>query len=43
MSDMKIIGLFHVVFIAYWGIATYLDVLTLRFDFLFMIAVFDGL
>ena len=31
------------IFIAYWGIATYLDVLTLRFDFLFMIVVFDGL
>ena len=35
---MEIIGLFQVVFIAYLGITTLLDVLTLRLDFLFMIA-----
>ena len=38
-----IIGLFHVVLIAYWGIATLLEVLTLRLDFLFVIAAYDGL
>ena len=38
--DMEIIGLFHVVLIAYWGIATLLEVLTLRLDFLFVITVF---
>ena len=43
MSDMEIIRLFHVVIIASWGIATLLDVLTSRLDFLFMIATFDGL
>ena len=37
------IGLFHVVLIAYWGIATLLEVLTLRLDFLFVIAAYDGL
>ena len=40
---MELIGLFHVALIAYWGIATLLDVLTLRLDFLFMIVAFDGL
>ena len=43
MGDKEIIGLFHVVLIAYLGIATLLDVLTSRLDFLFMIVVFDGL
>ena len=42
-SDREIIGLFHVVLIAYWGIATLLEVLTLRLDFLFVITAFDGL
>ena len=42
-SDMVIIILFHVVLIAYWGIATLLEVLTLRLDFLFVIAAYDGL
>ena len=42
-SDMEIIGLFHVVLIAYWGIAILLEVLTLRLDFLFVIAAYDGL
>ncbi|KAL6328571.1 hypothetical protein AAG906_038766 [Vitis piasezkii] len=42
-SDREIIGLFHVVLIAYWGIATLLEVLTLRLDFLFVIAAYDGL
>ena len=40
---MEIIGLFHVVLIAYWGIATLLEVLTLMLDFLFVIAAYDGL
>ena len=40
-SDIEIFGLFHVIIISYWGIATYLDVLTSRLDFLFMIAAFD--
>ena len=40
-SDMEIIRLFHVVLIAYWGIATYSDVLISRLDFLFMISAFD--
>ena len=39
-SDREIIGLFHIVLIAYWGIATLLGVLTLRLDFLFVITVF---
>ena len=38
-----IIGLFHVVLIAYWGIVTLLEVLTLRLDFLFVITAYDGL
>ncbi|KAL6327381.1 hypothetical protein AAG906_019071 [Vitis piasezkii] len=42
-SDMEIIGLFHVVLITYWGIATLLEVLTSRLDFLFVIACHDGL
>ena len=42
-SDMEIIGLFHVVLIAYWDIATLLEVLTLRLDKMFVIAVYDGL
>ena len=42
-NDMEIIGLFHVVLIAYLSIATLLDVLTLRLDFLFMFADFDRL
>ena len=42
-SDIEIIRLFHVVLIAYWGIATLLEVLTLRLDFLFVIAAYDGL
>ena len=40
MSDIEIIGLFHVVLVSYWGIATLLEVLTLRLDFLFVITVF---
>ena len=43
MGDMEIIGLFRVVLITYLGIATLLDVLASRLDFLFMIAIFDGL
>ena len=43
LEDMEIIELFHVVLIAYWGIATLLEVLTLRLDFLFVIAAYDGL
>ena len=42
-SDMVIIGLFHVVLIAYWGIATLSEVLTLRLGFLFVIAAYYGL
>ena len=40
---MEIIRLFHVVLIAYWGIATYSDVLILRLDFLFVTTTFDRL
>ena len=42
-SGMEIIRLFHVVLIAYWGIATLLEVLTSRLDFLFVIEGFNGL
>ena len=42
-SDMGINGLFHIVLIAYWGMATLLEVLTLRLDFLFVIVAYDGL
>ena len=37
-----IIGLFHVILIAYRGIVTLLEVLTLRLDFLSVIAAYDG-
>ena len=42
-SDMETMGLFHVVLIACWSIAALLEVLTLRLDFLFVIAAYDGL